>query len=93
MNKLSDHFLAKEFIEALHERAEKSFKGRLEQAFVDWYVEAEFGHPEWNFTDGARDGGIDAVIWRRPGDRPAVIILQSKFSEKIEKQKLGRVAY
>ena len=93
MNQLRDDFLVREFIESLHERADKSFKGRLDQAFVDWYVEAEFGRLDWNFTDGARDGGIDAVVWRRPDDKPPVILLQSKFSENVEKQKLGKSAY
>lgn len=93
MSELDDNFLVREFVESLQERADKSFKGRLDQAFIDWYVEAEFGRLEWNFTDGARDGGVDAVVWRRPDDKPPVIILQSKFSENGKKQKLGKSAY
>lgn len=85
--------LVTEFLESLEERAEKNFKGRLEQAFIDWYVEAEFGQLEWEFTDGPKDGGIDAVVWRRPDDKPPVIILQSKFSEKVGGQRLAKTAY
>jgi hypothetical protein len=93
MEDIEPDLLAKEFIESLEERAEKNFKGRLDQAFIDWYVEAEFGQLDWKFTDGAKDGGIDAVIWRKSDDKPPVIILQSKFSEKVGAQKLAKTAY
>jgi len=85
--------LVSEFLDYLQERADKQFKGHLHQAFIDWYIEAEFGHLKWEFTDGANDGGIDAVVWRKPEDRPCVIILQSKFSEKIGGQTVHQSAY
>ena len=93
MEQITADHLRDEFLESLDERAEKSFKGSLEQAFIDWYVEAEFGQLKWDFTDGPNDGEIDAVVWRRPDDKPAVIVLQSKFSEKVNGQKLARTAY
>jgi hypothetical protein len=93
MTDIRPDLLLSEFADSLKERAGKNFKGHLHQAFIDWYVEAEFGQLKWDFTDGPNDGGIDAVIWRRPDDKPPVIILQSKFSEKIGSQKLQRSAY
>jgi hypothetical protein len=93
MEDIKSDLLETEFLESLQERAEKDFKGHLEQAFIDWYVEAEFGQLKWDFTDGPNDGGIDAVVWRRPDDKPPVIILQSKFSKKVGGQKLAKSAY
>ena len=93
MNDIRPDLILPEFIDSLRERADKNFNGHLHQAFIDWYVEAEFGQLKWQFTDGPRDGGIDAVIWRKPDDKPPVIILQSKFSEKIGGQKLQKPAY
>ena len=93
MDDIRPDLLVPEFIQCLRERADKNFKGHLHQAFIDWYVEAELGQMKWEFTDGPRDGGIDAVIWRKPDDKPPVIILQSKFSEKIGGQKLQKSAY
>ena len=84
--------LVMEFIDAIRQRAESEYKNRLEQAFVAWYVEAEFGRAKWDFTDGSGDGGIDAVVWR-PGEKPSVIILQSKFSENVGKALLAPTAY
>jgi hypothetical protein len=89
---MRDDLLVSEFVEAIRERAESEYKGRLQQAFVAWYVEAEFGRVEWDFTDDAGDGGIDAIVWR-PGDRPAVVILQSKFSERVGGGLLAPAAY
>lgn len=86
MDKLK--ILADEFLDELRERAESGFKGRLHESFIDWFVEAEFGSLNWKFTDNVHDGGIDAIVWR-PGDDPAVIIIQSKFHENVGK---GRVA-
>ena len=93
MEDIKPDLLLSEFLDSLGERAEKHFKGHLHQAFIDWYVEAEFGHLKWEFTDGPNDGGIDAVVWRKHEDKPAVIVLQSKFSEKIDGQPLYRTAY
>lgn len=93
MSDIRPDLLVPEFIQCLRERAEQNFKGHLHQAFIDWYVEAEFGQLKWQFTDGPHDGGIDAVIWRKPDDKPPVIILQSKFSEKVGGQKLQKSAY
>lgn len=93
MEEIKPHLLVAEFLDSLQDRAEKHFKGHLHQAFIDWYVEAEFGQSKWAFTDGPNDGGIDAVVWRKPDDKPSVIILQSKFSHKIATQKLQRSAY
>jgi AIPR protein len=89
---VEDRLLIGEFIEALQERADERYKGKLAQSFVDWYVEAEFGNVEWKFTDDSGDGGIDAVV-RLPGDRPPAVIVQSKFSERIGRNLLGEKAY
>ncbi len=93
MQDIRPDLLVSEFLDCLQERADRNFKGHLHQAFIDWYVEAEFGHLKWEFTDGPNDGGIDAVVWRKPEDKPPVIILQSKFAEKIGGQKLQKSAY
>jgi hypothetical protein len=93
MGDIKPNLLLSEFLDCLQERADKQFKGHLHQAFIDWYIEAEFGHLKWEFTDGANDGGIDAVVWRKPEDKPSVIILQSKFSEKIGAQTVHQSAY
>lgn len=84
--------LTSEFLDELEERAQRDYLGRLHQAFIDWYVEAEFGRPQWKFTDDALDGGIDAVIWC-PDDVPPVTIVQSKFTERIGSSALGPSAY
>jgi hypothetical protein len=84
--------LVSEFVEAIRERADSDYRGRLEQAFVAWYVEAEFGRVNWDFTDGPNDGGIDAIVWR-PEERPAAVILQSKFSERVGGSLLAPAAY
>src|SRR5260370_42156413 len=93
MEDIRPDLLVSEFGDCLKERADRNFKGHLHQAFIDWYVEAEFGQVTWEFTDGPSDGGIDAVVWRKPDDRPPFIILQSKFCEKIGEQKLQKSAY
>src|ERR1700693_1779883 len=84
--------LAFEFLDELKERAEEHFKGHLHQAFLAWYVEAEFGEAKWKFTDDVHDSGIDAIVWH-PEDTPPVTIIQSKFAENIGKGKLSRKAY
>ncbi len=93
MEEIRPDLLVPEFLDSLKERAEKNFKGHLHQAFIDWYVEAEFGQLKWEFTDGPNDGGIDAVVWRKADDKPPVIILQSKFSEKVGGPKIQKSAY
>ncbi len=92
MKEISRELLIEEFLACLTQRAEKEFKGKLHQAFVAWYIEAEFGRVKWDFTDNPNDGGIDAIVWR-PGERPSVVIVQSKFSEKIGRGKLAKAAY
>jgi hypothetical protein len=85
--------LVREFIDEISQRAEKHFQGRLHQAFLDWYIEAEFGQGQrWNFMDDVRDGGIDAVVWRTD-DVPPVIVVQSKFAEHVGSSPLTRNAY
>jgi hypothetical protein len=85
--------LKDEFIQAIQERADLQFKGKLQQAFVAWYIEAEFGRRvKWDFTDDSGDGGIDAIVWR-PGERPPVVIIQSKFSERLGGSLLSEGAY
>ena len=44
---MKQDMLQAEFLEVLQNRAEERFKDRIEQAFVDWYVEAEFGEVQW----------------------------------------------
>jgi hypothetical protein len=84
--------LVSEFLDHLHSRADESFKGRLHQAFIAWYVEAEFGDVKWDFTDDVNDSGIDAVIWNSEDNLP-VTIIQSKFTENFGKGRLGKHAY
>jgi hypothetical protein len=90
---VTSEFLESEFLESLQERADEKFNGHLHQAFIDWYVEAEFGGVDWRFTDGPNDGGIDAVVWRGGDDAPRVIVMQSKFTERIESKPLAAKAY
>ena len=92
MRTLDRGFLISEFLDGLQQRAEDKFGGRLHEAFVDWYVDAEFGRVDWKFTDNAGDGGIDAVAWR-PDECPSVVLIQSKFSENIGRSKLNSAAY
>lgn len=84
--------LASEFLDEIRERADRDFKGRLHQAFLAWYVEAEFGRAEWIFTDNVKDGGIDAIVWR-VDDVPPVVIIQSKFTERFNCSQLPQKAY
>lgn len=92
MANLNERELAQEFLESMEERAKRSFQGKLHQAFIDWYVEAEFGRAKWSFTDGPGDRGIDAIVWR-PESNPAVVIIQSKFSTAFGKSRLAGSAY
>ena len=89
---MNAHSLTAEFLDELQQRAEKHFCGRLHQAFVDWYVEAEFGKCPWEFTDDPMDGGIDAVVWC-PDDLPPVCVLQAKFTENVSGTPLAAQAY
>jgi hypothetical protein len=90
---LREELLIAEFLQELQNRADAHFKGRLDQSFVSWYVEAELGDGvEWHFTDGPNDSGIDALVWREDDD-PPVMILQSKFSENFGKGMLAINAY
>jgi hypothetical protein len=90
---ISRDLLVQEFLDAVRERAEAHYRGRMDKAFVAWYVEAEFGKSaEWDFTDDTNDGGIDAVV-RRPGERTPVVLIQSKFSERVGKTLAGVQAY
>ncbi len=90
---MKPELLLAEFLEELQNRANEHFKGLIEQAFVAWYVDAEFGsNVKWDFTDGAHDGGIDAVVWCE-NDAPGVVILQSKFSKNVGKKQLGSGPY
>lgn len=82
-----------EFLECLEERADRNFQGRIHQAFLDWYIEAEFSrHAKWDFTDDVNDGGIDAIVWC-PDDTPPVYVIQSKFTENVGRGQLGVSAY
>jgi hypothetical protein len=87
-----EQILKSEFLDELRERADRHFKGKLHEAFIDWFIEAEFGSLEWKFTDNVNDGGIDAVVWR-PGDEPSVILIQSKFHERIGKGSVSAKTY
>lgn len=51
MQKLKREILVGEFLDLLRERAEEKFNGKIHQAFVDWYIDAEFGRVDWRFTD------------------------------------------
>ena len=84
--------LQSEFRDELRGRAERHCAGHLHQAFLHWFIEAKFGRVDWKFTDDTNDGGIDAVVWC-PDDIPTVVVIQSKFTEKIGGQKLGKLAY
>ncbi len=89
---MDERLLIREFIEALQERADEHYSGKLAQAFVDWYIEAEFGGADWKFTDDSGDGGIDAVVWL-PGERPPAMIIQSKFTERVGRALVSEKAY
>ncbi|MFZ0819513.1 MAG: AIPR family protein [Candidatus Acidiferrales bacterium] len=84
--------LVSEFLDEIRERAELNFKGRMHQAFLAWYIEAEFGEAKWNFTDDPHDSGVDAIVWH-PDDLPGVTLIQSKFTENVSKGKLSRKTY
>ena len=84
--------LITEFLDEIQNRADQHFKGRREQAFVAWFIEAEYGNVQWKFTDGPSDGGIDAIVWCEDDD-PSTIILQSKFTEKPGRNRLAFSAY
>jgi hypothetical protein len=85
--------IEREFLECLAGRAHDGFNGHVHEAFVAWYVEAEFGtHVRWEFTDAAGDGGLDAVVWR-PNETPPVVLLQSKFKGRLGANRLGASAY
>lgn len=89
---MDERLLVEEFVEALRERADHRYKRKLARAFVDWYIEAEFGSVEWKFPDDSGDGGIDAVVWL-PGEHPPVVVIQSKFAERIGRALLSPAAY
>src|SRR5882672_7779716 len=89
---MDDRLLVAEFLEALQERAQDRYRGKLAQAFIDWYIEAEFGGVDWKFTDDSGDGGIDAVV-RLPGERPPAVIIQSKFTGRIGHVLVSEKAY
>lgn len=92
MSRINDELLVGEFLDLLRERADVKYNGRIHQAFVDWYVDAEYGRVSWKFTDDANDGGIDAVVWL-PDEEPSVAIIQSKFAESVGRAMLGAHAY
>jgi len=89
---MKESILVSEFLDEISDRAERKFRGRLHQAFLDWYVEAEFGSVKWEFTDDAHDGGIDAIVWR-PDDIPPVAVIQSKFTQRPGHSALAPNAY
>ncbi|MBI4179174.1 AIPR family protein [bacterium] len=89
---MREEVLIQEFLDGINERAEERFNGHLHQAFLDWYVEAEFGKLKWHFTDDANDGGIDAVVWN-PDYSPPVFLIQSKFTEHVGKSTLPHGAH
>jgi hypothetical protein len=92
LSRINEHLIS-EFLDEINERADNKFNGRAHQAFIDWYIEAEFGgDTRWTFTDDVNDGGIDAVIWR-PDEVPPLVIIQSKYTERVGNLKLGARVY
>lgn len=89
---IRQELLIAEFLDLLRERAETKYNGRIHQAFVDWYIDAEFGRVQWKFTDDVNDGGIDAVVWL-PDEEPSVAIIQAKFAENVGRATLSAIAY
>jgi AIPR protein len=87
-----ESILIEEFMDEIRERAERDFKGHLHKSFVAWFIEAEYGNCDWKFTDGPGDNGIDALVWR-PNEIPAVVIVQSKFTENVGRSLLSKTAY
>jgi hypothetical protein len=81
-----------EFLDEIGQRADRDFKGQSHEAFLAWYIEAEFGDVKWRFTDDVNDGGIDAVVWL-PDESPSVMIIQSKYSKRFGGSKLPAKAY
>jgi hypothetical protein len=58
-----------------------------ERAFIEWYLLARFGRPDQvNVTDGARDGGIDAVVEHRG----KIFVIQSKYETSPRISQLNR---
>jgi hypothetical protein len=84
--------LVREFLDEIFQRDERDFNRRAHEAFLAWYIEAEFGQADWKFTDNVNDGGIDAVVWR-PHEVPPVVIIQSKFTEHLGRAPLSHGAY
>lgn len=89
---MNPNILEAEFFDEIKERADTKFQGRLHEAFVDWFVEAEFGDNDWAFTDGPSDAGIDAIVWC-PDDTPQAVIIQSKFTANFAKTSVSKKAY
>ncbi len=60
---------------------------RPERAFVEWYLVARFGKPDTvNVTDGAKDGGIDAIIEHKG----KIFVIQTKYEVKPRVSSLTR---
>lgn len=64
---ISKNEIRKKYLQMLHElsrhlRSPKYRSLQLERAFIQWFIFARFGITAPNITDGARDGGIDAII-------------------------------
>lgn len=89
---MREGLLIGEFLDEVSQRADERFNGHLHQAFLSWYVEAEFGRLRWHFTDDVNDGGIDAIVWN-PDYFPPVFLIQSKFTEHVGKSPLSGKAY
>jgi hypothetical protein len=89
---MNPRIFGREFLDEISQRAERDFNRRAHEAFLAWYIEAEFGQADWKFTDDVNDGGIDAVVWR-PHEVPPVVIIQSKFTEHLRRAPLSLGAY
>ncbi len=90
---MDQEVLTQEFLDELTQRANDNHRGRLHQAFICWYVEAEFGRDAvWHFSDDVSDGGIDVIV-EQPSEVPPRVIIQSKFTKRIGTGALANRAY
>lgn len=71
------------FKQRISDIAANEFSNRKDQAFIKWFIDIEFpgiSNSDEKITDGASDGGIDAII-KNPNNNKTYVI-QSKYTDK-----------
>ena len=59
----------------------------IERAFIEWYVRARYGTgTNYQVTDGAKDGGIDAIAT----EGPVRVVIQSKYEPSAQLRTVTR---